>query len=211
MKLTPRNQLIVVAALCGVVVVALAAVLVVPSFQRIGQLDLEIENAVQDSDSARLLLEQRQQVKNRAAATSQNLVQLSVAIPETPEMPSLIIDLHDSADEAGVELRSLQPARPVAAAGIPYVAVPFQMEIWGSWADTIEYLRRVNRLTRQVRIVSFDSQLLPTPDEQSTGTTRLSFPPYYQVRTIVNANAYVITPESLQSTTTPAPVAPPTE
>lgn len=210
MNLSPRNKLIVLVAVCLVATVALAALLVFPAIQRIGTLDAEIEGAVMESDSARLLLDQRRAVKERAAVTSAQLVQLSVAIPETPEMPSLIIDLHDTAHEAGVVLRAVVPGQPAVTEGLPYVAFPLQVEVQGTWADTIEFLGRANRLTRQLRINSIACDIVPEPTPEELAGTGLTYPPYYQVRTAIIATAYTIPASSLVDTPT-AEVPPPAE
>jgi Tfp pilus assembly protein PilO len=209
MNLSPRNKLIVLVTVCLIGTVALAAVLVFPAFQRIGTLDSEIEDAVMEADGARLLLDQRRAVKDRAAVTSTELVQLSVAIPETPEMPSLIIDLHDTAHEAGVVLRAVVPGPPTPVEGVPYIALPLQIEIHGTWADTIEFLRRASRLTRQIRINSIACDILPEPSPEELAATGLTYPPYYQIRTAIIATSYTIPASSLVDT--PAAEAPAAE
>ena len=200
MNLSPRNKLIMVGGGCLLGIVVLAGLLVVPSIQRLGTLDSEIESAAQDSDSARLLLEQRRQVKDQAAATSTKLVQLSVAVPETPEMPSLIIDLQDTARESGVVIKAVAPSPPVTAEGVPYVELPMQVEVHGTWADTIEFLQRMGRLTRQFRLYAVTATLLPEPPDTPIVDSGLTYPPYYQVQTQINATAYMIPAASLAAT-----------
>lgn len=210
MNLSPRNKLILIGVGCLLGIVVLSGLLVVPSVQRLGSLDIEIESAAQDSDSARLLLEQRRQVKDQAAATSTKLVQLSVAVPETPEMPSLIIDLQDTARESGVVIKAVAPSPPVVTEGVPYVELPIQVEVHGTWADTIEFLRRMGRLTRQFRLYSVTSTVLTEPSETQNVDSGLTYPPYYQVQTQITAKAYMIPAASLAATATTgtAPVAP---
>ncbi len=191
------------ACLLGTIV--LAGVLVVPAYQRISVFDADINAAAAEADAARLLLDQRRQVKGQAASTSARLVQLSVAMPETPEMPSLIIDLHDTAYDAGVVLKSVSPAQPVVTEGQPFIALPLQIEIHGTWADTIEFMRLVGKLTRQVRINSFATDVLSQPSPEEIKNTGLSYPPYYQVRTMINATAYAIPASSLAESPTPEP------
>lgn len=207
MNLSPRNKLILVGVGCLLGIGLLAGLLVVPSVQRLGSLDTEIQDAANESDAASLLLEQRRQVKDQATDTSTKLLQLSVAVPETPEMPSLIIDLQDTARESGVIIKAVTPSPPVATEGVPYMELPLQVEVHGTWADTVEFLHRMRRLTRQFRLVTVTSTLLAAPVETPGVDTGLTFPPFYQVQTLISTNAYMI-PASSLADTAPAEAAP---
>lgn len=159
MKLTTKNKLILMAALVVVVALALAAFLVYPQFGKIASLDSQIEEAQAQIDQAKVLLEQRQAVKARAAETEAELLRLQNELPESPEIASLIIELQDTANEAGVEFVTLTPDDPVQVTG--YSSVKMKMKTQGIWADTIDFMRRVSKLTRQVRIVGFTAQPIP--------------------------------------------------
>ena len=214
MNLSPRNKLILVAGGCFIGVVLLVVVLVLPSFRKIGVLNAETSTAQLESDSARLLLEQRRQVKDRAAVTSARLVQLGVAVPETPDIPGLVIDLHDTAYESGVVLRSVMPGLATQEDDALFMTVPIQAEVQGTWVDTVDFLQRLNKLTRQVRVETFRVSVLQEPSAEELEATGLTYPPYYQVQTTVTLMAYAIPAESVtasESAPAPAPAPAATE
>lgn len=191
MNLSPRNKLIATAAVAAVIVVALAVGLVLPQIGKLGEVRGQIQTAIDDSQAATTLLEQRRQVRSEAAVTDAKLLQLAVAVPENPDLPSLIIDLQDTAYDTGVVIMNVQAAEPQFVKGESYIGLPVTLEIWGTWSDTVDYLQRLMRLERELRNLGFTAEVLPAPTD-GENAAGLTFPPYYQVRTSVRLNAYVI-------------------
>jgi Tfp pilus assembly protein PilO len=206
MKLTPRNQLIVVAVGVALLVVVLFVVLVMPQFNKLADLGVQLQTAEQEAQAAATLLEQRVTVKNEAAATSASLLRLTNGVPENPELPSLIIELQDTAYASGVSLRQITPAPPqvIPPEGAQYVTIPLGMEAYGTWADTVDFLQRLLEMGRAVRVVGFSSSLL---GESTAEEANIKLPPYYQIKTGLTVETYVI-PASGSGTST-APVPPP--
>jgi len=200
-NLTPRNKVIVLAVGAAVFVVALFAILVVPQFGKLADNRAQISDAETRAQAASSLLDQRRQTKDTASVTDATLTQLNNAIPENPELPSLIIELQDVAYASGLSLRAVIPGDPVAVEGEEFVALPMDLETWGTWADSVDYLQELRKLSRQVRIVDFESNLL---DESSATDAGVKLPPYYQVKMTVRLESYVI-PSEESSSTVPAP------
>lgn len=209
MNLSPRNKLIITAVAAALAVVVLIVVLVVPSFQKLGAIRSDIEAASADSDTANMLLKQRRQVKDQAAATDTRILQLAVAVPENPDLPSLIIDLQDLAHDSGVVLRKVQPDEPVRPDGTIPIGIPIELSVWGTWGDTVDYLQQLRRLPRQLRVLSFNTTPLTESDLEADTSSGITTPPYYQVKTIINVYAYVIPAGSITTTTVPTPAAAP--
>lgn len=187
MKLTTKNKLILLIALVVVVALALAGLVVYPQFGKIASLDTQIAEAQVQIDQARVLLEQRQAVKARAAETDAELLRLSNELPESPEIASLIIELQDVANEAGVEFVTLSPSDPVQNVG--YSSVEMSMKLTGTWADSIDYMQRVSRLTRQVRVIGFVVQPIPITDAPEDDVQRVDLTADLEVYTLASAQA----------------------
>ena len=139
MNMSPRNILIIAVAGCVLVAVAAVALLVVPQVSKMRDLDAQIQTAEQEKASAQALLERRQQAKNRAAMTDAELLVLANSVPESPELPSLIIELQDAAVDAGLQFRSLSPGppeRPWEPQGQQpapeYLTIPITVEVFGT-------------------------------------------------------------------------------
>ncbi len=117
MKLSPRYTLILVSLGILLVVIVAAVVLVVPQFTKLSELDANIGSADEQIAQSQNLLRERQQAKDNAAFTDAALLELAAAVPETPDLPSLIIELQDIAYESNVQIRVIEPADLEQGAG----------------------------------------------------------------------------------------------
>lgn len=184
MKIGPRERLILIIAGGAVILIALVLLLVLPQYQKLGALDQEIQSATQDVSSAKSLLAQREQIKDRAAETDAKWLRLANMVPESPDLPSLIIEIQDLAFDSGVQLQSLQPAD--LKAGANFQAVPITFNIIGTWSDTVDFLQGLMKLDRGIRILSFTSTVSPT---LASANPTL---PNYSETTSVQIEAYMI-------------------
>lgn len=200
MNLSPRNKLLALAVALLLVVVVLVTVLVVPQFGKLSSLGAKIVQANSDEQTAQSLLDQRRTIKDQAAVTNNSLLQLASAVPENPELPSLIIELQDAAYASGVSLRSVAPVAPVQEEGDKFVTVGLSLEVWGTWADTVDFLQRLRKLGRAVRVKTIDAGVL---EESAAEQARIELPPYYQIKTNVAIMTYVIPAGSVVVSSTP--------
>jgi Tfp pilus assembly protein PilO len=202
MKIGPREQIIVSAVAALVVVVAVAAFLVWPQFQRLGELDAEITKARTQVDSSKALLATREASKGRAAETDARWLRLSNLVPEGPDLPSLIVELQDAAFASGVQIVSVTPAEPKP--GATYYTIPIQVQVIGTWADTVDFLQRIMKLNRGVRIV--ESASTRTDNNEQAARENETIPDYAE-QTTIQLEGYMM-PASTGSTATPAPATP---
>jgi len=200
MKMGPREQLILVIVGLVLVLVVVGALLVWPQIQKLNSMDAQVAVAHQQVQSAEALLAQRQTIKNRAADTDAQWIELATLVPENPDLPSLIIDLQDAAFASGVQLQSVAPSDPKASLDGTYLMIPMELKIWGTWADTVDYLKRIMELNRGLRITESGSSLL---DAASPSNPQL---PEWSVSTVMQIEAYVIPASQSASAAVPAPV-----
>ncbi len=202
MKIGPREQLILVVVGLFVLFAALAVLLVWPQYQKQQTLDEQIAAAETQLQTSKTLLAQRQQIKNRTAATDAQWLNLATLVPESPDLPSLIIEIQDVAFASGVQINAITPSAPTQSADKSYVTIPLQVGIVGTWADTVDYLKNLNALNRGLREVSYTS----TVAQKGTGNPVL---PDYSVSTQVVLEAYTI-PAAAAGASAPAatPAAP---
>lgn len=146
------------------VIAALSAVLIVPQFGKISELDAQLKAAEQEAQSAQFLLAQRREVRDRAAVVDAKRMQLLSSFPEDPELTGLILELQELAYDVEVDLRLVEPQSMVIDPEKPYVAMPIKLQFYADWSESIEYLQKLDSLGRQLRVVSFAARPLdPTP------------------------------------------------
>jgi Tfp pilus assembly protein PilO len=201
MKIAPREQFILTVVGSVVLILIMVALLVYPSFQKLGKLDSQITQAQADVSTAKSLLAQRQAIKDRSSQTDATWLTLANQVPDNPDLPALIIELQDAAFDSGVQLVAVSPAAPTNK--VTYVSVPMQIEILGTWADTVDYLQRLAKLSRALRILQVTSGVSDNATVAARATAEL--PDYFEQSTL-SLEAYMI-PAST-GTTAAAPAAP---
>jgi Tfp pilus assembly protein PilO len=114
----------------------------------------------------------RQEIATRQMQTQQadaiskiqvaDLFRLRTAMPDTANMPELMIELNAIADQSGIRFDSIQPGQIVTLTG--YQAQPITVIIGGSFYDLSDFLNRVRslvlvqngKLFAQGRLVTID-------------------------------------------------------
>ena len=200
MKIAPREQFILTVVACVLVVVVLVAVLVYPSYSNLASLDSKITQAQVEVSTAKSLLAQRQGIKDRASQTDAKWLALANQVPDNPDLPALIIELQDAAFDSGVQLVAVTPAEPTNLG--TYVSVPVSIEVLGTWADTVDYLQRISKLSRGLRATQITANVTDNTSQVSRANAEL---PAYFEDTKLMLEAYMI-PES--TGTTPSAVVP---
>ena len=210
MNLSSQQKLIIAGIVAFLIVVIAVVVLVVPQFGAISDLDAQIEQAQQDIGTAQTLLERRQAVKARAAQTEAELLRLYNQVPETPELPSLVIELQDVANASGLEFVRLEPIEPVR--GDPenseeseaalYETTLIRMYVDGTWQDTVDLLQRLRRVSRQLRIDNLEVSYVEPSSLEETSTVEL-------VSAVITMEAYTVSAEDAASGSTTGTAPPP--
>ncbi|NTU71090.1 MAG: type 4a pilus biogenesis protein PilO [Coriobacteriia bacterium] len=195
MSISPRDRLVITIVAAVLVLVALIAALVYPQFQQVRKLNTQVIEAEAQADAAKLQLEQRQGFKDRAIETNAKWLGLMNEVPETPDLPSLIIELQDSAYESGVQVISVTPTQPTQLTG--YAAVPISIEVLGTWADTVDYLQSLMKLDRGVRVVGTN---VTVAGSGALPERRNSKVPAYAVSSVISIETYLI-PAAVETAT----------
>lgn len=196
MKLTSMQKMLAAIALMVVVAVAFVALVIVPKVAQMSALDADLQAAKDEVAQTQTLLNQLQQAKANAAVTQAGLLQLTNQFPENPELPSLIIELQDVSNAAGTRFTSVAPQTPAPVVGQAYIELPIQVKVSGKWGDILDYMRRIGRMTRAIRVT--DVALVPAAASTSATDTT---PPVLSAD--ISMRAYVMP----ASTAAPAPPA----
>jgi type IV pilus assembly protein PilO len=204
MKFGPRERIIASVIAVVVVLVAMAVFLVWPQIQKMGELDAQISAARSDAATAQAQLETLKQSKARASDTDAAWLRLANLVPNGPDLPSLIVELQDAAFDSGVQLFTVTPSNPVGAAG--YATIPIQVEIVGTWADTVDYIQRLPKFNRGLRVVESSTARVNNSEIETKENATV---PNYSARTVIKLEAYTI-PEQAATSTVPATAAPST-
>lgn len=208
-RLSPQNQLYIAIALIAILTLAAVFFGILPLFQEASTLDSQIAAERTSLADAQALLARRQSAKAQSATSEAELMRIANQVPDSPQLPSVIVELQDVANAAGVGLQSIAPAdlAPGIAAtegGVPaYGIVPLTLVLRGDWADLIDYFHRIAKLNRGVRVVSTTFTYVPATDAE-TAADRI--PAYVEAN--VALEVYVMAAATDANAPTPPAAAP---
>ena len=193
MKLTATQLMIIAGVMAAIAAIAVVVLLIAPQFQAITELDGRKLAVEQEMAQTKTTLSQLEQVKRGAAETQAQLIKISNQVPDSPELPTLVIEMQNAADSAGLDFQSIKPVIPTPPSPLGYSAIGVTMKLQGRWADILDFLRRTQRMTRAVRQVSVE--VLPATTGASTSTTPTPDTPIDLTANVV-IKVYVMAPST---------------
>ena len=166
-RLTAQMQMYLAIAVVAVLTLAAVFFGILPLLQETATLDAQIETEQSAVAAAQALVDRRQSAKAQSAANEVELMRISNQIPDSPQLPAVIIEVQDVANAAGVELPQLGvgdvvPAAALADGTIPaYSELELTITVRGDWAEIIDFCRRLNALDRGVRFTTSTFVYIP--------------------------------------------------
>jgi len=191
-----------VIGLAIVIVAAVAYMLVIrPKRAEAGRLDEQIGEMQMKVTSARLASRPQQAASTIKVA---DVFEVSKAMPDTDDMPGIILDLNSVAEATGIKFVSIQPSAPTPKTGYSAIAITLTFE--GNYFDLTDFLFRLRNLVtvRDGRLSS--SGRLFTLDSLSMKEGKDGFP---TINAGLTVSAYVYGTDATAAVPPPAPA--PTE
>ena len=171
-RLSASVQLIIGIVLIVVLAAVVVMLAIVPQFTQAAEVDTRIQAAETDLVTAQALLARRQSAKAQSAANEVELMRIANRMPDSPQLPSLIIELQDIANASGLDLPRIVVGDVVEAEaaedGTPagYSTLEVTVGLTGSWADLVEFNHRLHKLDRGVRVIMTMFTYVPETDDE---------------------------------------------
>lgn len=169
MKMTSVQKMIVAAALVLVAAAMVVAFAIMPQFDQLNALQEQRSAAEARSQQATAVLARLQGAKGRAAVTEAETLKVGTQMPDSPQLPTLIMEMQDIANASGVKVTSIAPGQPVASASGKFTEISLATQVTAEWDDLLDYLKRLDRSTRLLRVVNL-SVNPPAAAATTTGT-----------------------------------------
>jgi Tfp pilus assembly protein PilO len=186
----------------GLAIVILAGVgymlMIRPKRAEAGRLDEQIAEMQMKITTAQLASRPQQQASTIKVA---DVFEVSKAMPDTDDMPGIILDLNSVAEATGIKFVSIQPSAATPKTG--YSAISISLTFEGNYFDLTDFLFRLRNLVtvRDGRLSS--SGRLFTLDTLSMKEGKPGFP---SINAGLTVSAFVY---GTADATAPAPVVPP--
>jgi type IV pilus assembly protein PilO len=111
--------------------------------------------------TAQAKLAQAEATKEEGKKNQARLLELAKMVPESEEIPSLLIQIQDLADQSGIDFIAITPGDPVQAGD--YLILPLDVEFTGTYFDLSDFVYRAEQMVagpgRLLAIKSLDLQL----------------------------------------------------
>jgi Tfp pilus assembly protein PilO len=141
---TRRAIFIVAGVALLAAVIAYWFLLFSPLQQDIADRETRIEAERQQLSVLQAKLAQLSQMKEEAARNEARLLELAKMVPDSPELPSLILQIQDLAAEAGIDFMTITPGEATPAAA--FQVIPLQLQFTGSFFDVNDFIYRAEQL-----------------------------------------------------------------
>lgn len=203
-KLSPVAASVLVGIVALLVLIVGMFVLVLPQKSHASKLGKDIEATQAQIVQARALAEQKPAQPIRYA----DLFKLVKAMPDQVDMTGIILQLQQTATDAGISFDSIQPQGPGVIAG--YEKVPISLSFIGNYYGLADFLFRLRNLVAVRGGALAATGRLFSVDSIDFSSDPNAFP---EISAKVLVNAYVYGTGALPSTGAPstsAPTTPPT-
>lgn len=198
-----RKIRVVLVALALVVIVVLCWFLLLSPIRG----DIAATNASIEAEQTRLSaaqakLAQAETTRQEGKKNQARLLELAKMVPESEEIPSLLLQIQDLADQSGIDFISITPGDPVQENA--FRILPLELEFSGTYFDLSDFVYRAEQMAagpgRLLAIKTVKLQLSPVATE-GTGSDASVSPVLG-----VNMTLYAFEIAAAEATT-PAPTA----
>lgn len=206
MKITSMQKLI---AFVVVILIAAAAAVVLVVLPRFGELDtlaLQKTSAEQQLQQAKGILAQLEEAKSRSAVTEADMLKIGTQMPDSPQLPTLIIELQDIANDSGVSVTSFSPGQPTPNSNGKYTEIAMTTQLTTEWDDLLYYLRRLSASTRLLRVTNVT--INPAASTETTAPASAATELAVSLTTkafVIGSNGQIAASGAGTATPTPAP------
>lgn len=153
-KLSPKQQIIAVAAGAILLAIIFIVVLVVPQIIKLGDLSAQEQVATNELNTAKATYSQLEELKKTSRKTENELLRVDRKAPEETELPALLIQIEDISSKAGITFMSIKPSEPIQKQD--YSEIPLEIQINGYFFSLLDFVYRVEKIPRIINVTGID-------------------------------------------------------
>jgi len=132
--------LVLVAVLCWFFLLS-------PLRGQIAETDVAIEDQRQKLQIAQTQLAQAEATKQEGRRNQARLLELNKMLPPSEELPSLLLQVQDLADQSGIDFIAVSPGQPSASAeSSSYLILPLELQFSGTYFDVSDFIYRAEQM-----------------------------------------------------------------
>ena len=167
-----RKMRMLLSAVALIAIVAVAWMfLISPLRANIADANASIADETTKLSSAQAKLAAAETTKAEGQKNQARLLELAKMVPQSSQVPSLLVQIQDLADQSGIDFLSMSPGEPSESSG--FQIIPLQLQFTGSYFDLSDFAYRVEQLVagpgRLLTVKSIQLQLGSTATSATTG------------------------------------------
>jgi Tfp pilus assembly protein PilO len=106
----------------------------------------EIEEQRAQLSVAKATLAQAETTRAEGKRNQARLLELAKMVPPAPELPSLLLQIQDLADQSGIDFISISPGEPSQPQGLDYMIMPLELQFSGTFFDVSDFVYRAEQM-----------------------------------------------------------------
>jgi Tfp pilus assembly protein PilO len=140
-----RKMRMLLSAVALIAIVAVAWMfLISPLRANIADANASIADETTKLSSAQAKLAAAETTKAEGQKNQARLLELAKMVPQSSQVPSLLVQIQDLADQSGIDFLSMSPGEPSESSG--FQIIPLQLQFTGSYFDLSDFAYRVEQL-----------------------------------------------------------------
>jgi len=200
-----RRSVYIIVAVAMVAVIALAWFFAIsPARRNVANTTTEIAAARSSLASAQAQLAQAQETSKQGERNQARLLELAKMVPNGDEIPSLLLQIQDLANESGITFMSITPGKAIPLT--QYQILPLDLVFQGHFFDLNDFIYRAEQMVAGPGRLLAIKTLALTPANVATGSSG-GIPSSPLLNVTMTIYAYEVSPvaqSSTTATTTPA-------
>jgi Tfp pilus assembly protein PilO len=169
-------RLIILCVVLLLIVVLAWFFLLNPLRSDIADVEASIEAERSDLAAAQAQLAQAEATREEGAKNRGRLLELAKMVPEVEQIPSLLLQIQDLADQSGIEFIAVTPGDPVQSGD--FDIVPLELEFTGTYFDLSDFIYRAEQMIagpgRLLSVKNLDLQLAQESPESGATSVAVS-------------------------------------
>lgn len=163
-----QRVVIVIGAVVAVVLIAgWALLLYKPESDKLGSVQRQVEAEKAQETTLAAQLVKLQDLKEQEPQIDAELSRVKSLVPDAPDLSTYIREANRIATESGIDWLKVSAADPQASGDVTTVAL--DLELTGKYFNVVDYLTRVQELSRAVRFDSLQMSGISGDDGSSAG------------------------------------------
>ena len=141
-----KIRMILVAVAVVIVAVLVWFFLLSPIRGDIQETETQIEDERMRLSQAQIQLAQAEATREEGMANQARLLELAKMMPESEEIPSLLLQLQDLADQSGIAFIAISPEEPRVNAQGDGRVLPLELEFQGTFFNVSDFIYRAEQM-----------------------------------------------------------------